>query len=350
MTEPRLVLLVPSNEDPAAAKDFQAFGAALPNSAWYKAWAPDFGAGAPRATVTIPGAPLDSSTITTLGEGESYIAEALAAADPTLNPDGNTLYLFFAPMGVYPLGGTSIQGHHWAYGAGGDGWGLIQRGSADENSMSSLEAVASHEYAEAVTDSLEGFRNIVPAGENPWNYEAWNAWEGVGDEGGFIENGDYCTGTRVQEGSFTYQPIFTNTAAALGGDPCVPTRGTYFNVSADADWYSAPPGSSIEIPIVGWTTAKTADFMVAAEVASISDPTLPFSLQLATPRTVAQQGRTWSVLNNGEAGTVSLGIPADVPSGSWLTISLWTWHADAQGLTPPGEDASHLFVVGAYVE
>jgi hypothetical protein len=353
MSAPRFVLILPSNEDAADATTFESFAASIPTSAWYAGWSADYALGAARPTVTIAGGALTPGTVVDEPSGAAYIDAALATADPALAPDGNTFYFMFLPAGVtyiHETQATSIEGHHWALGTLGDGWGVVERNPAGASAMRALQAVASHEFAEAATDTGAGFKNVVPASGPVWKFDSWDAWEGVGTKSGYIENGDYCAGMRSFEGAFTYQPIYTNTAAAAGGDPCVPASPVaYFNVTTELDWYAADAGSTLEIPITGWTTEATDDFWIEADTASQSDGTLVFTPTVQTPRAGRLNGTAAPLLNNGEAATILVDIPGNAPTGAWLTLSLWTWQADANNVTPSGGDHSHLFVVGVHV-
>jgi hypothetical protein len=72
-------------------------------------------------------------------------------------------------------------------------------------------------------------------------------------------------------------------------------------------------------------------------------------VQLTSPEMDLENGKSTPLFNNGLAGTLEVHIPASAPSGSWVNVSIWTWHSDSQGIRPPGEDSSHLFAVGVYV-
>src|SRR5262249_51578397 len=222
-SSPRIVLIVPQNETSQNAAVYQTFAESVPSSAWYSAWAPGAQVGAARAGATIGGDPIYAGTMMGESAGSAYVSSALSYADPSLGPDGNTIYLVMLPLGAtldYQF--TGVGGHHYAYGSYGDGFALAM-GDPGGSTYDSLTEVAAHEIAEAATDTAASGWNITtPGGAAPWSNTPFAIWEGMNEYGGYIEDGDLCQGSTWYEGSSAYQRIYDNDAAAQGGDPCVP--------------------------------------------------------------------------------------------------------------------------------
>ena len=111
-----------------------------------------------------------------------------------------------------------------------------------------FEFAASHEFIEAATDAYvtnETPGYITPA-ESPWFY-------------GGDEVADRCeTFAGVVAGSHNLTRVWSNSAAAVGTDPCIPAPATpYYNVSpAGPDvTHVVTPGETITVDLAGWLTA-----------------------------------------------------------------------------------------------
>lgn len=351
---PRVVAIVPQNETAQATAAFQDFTNKVGGSSWYATWSTAYPElGAMRPSVFLSGAAIPSGTLLQVSDGFAYVDSTLKSAnDPSLAADGATVYVVFLPEGVSyqgAQGAPGVNGHHYTYDILGDGMGWVQRSAT--SSLLSVQAVMSHEIAEAATDTGKGWRVETTDPKAPWKSSVWAAWEGVSPtKGGFLENGDFCEGTRSVEAGITYQRVYTNRAVKAGGDPCEPALPIpYFNVSPDAEWVQAKAGEVVDIPITGWSTAPTDDFWAVAEVAAQRTTKEMYTVTLDSPQSGQLKGMTLPTLNNGVQGTLHVTVPANVTAGSWAVFSVWTWHADAKNITPPGEDRSHLGVVGVYV-
>jgi hypothetical protein len=286
---------------------------------------PAFAAGTP---------PLDDSAVS------SYVQGALSTApDPPL-PDGRTLYLLYPPAGidlVHHEGCPSAWGYHHAYGKGGDAFAVVQRCQGGyETLLEALTIVGSHEIAEAATDTGPGWRVAAPAAGTPaWMADPWLGYE----NGRVTENGDLCVDTRILENGIYYQRTFSNRAALAGGDPCVPPLPIpYYGATTEQAWYSGRPGQTLHIPVVGWSTEPTRDFILRAHVQNRSDASLAFSATASGAQ-----------LNNGVAAPLVVTIPSPAPSGAWAAIYLIAERQDAAKHPLPGEDYAHLQMVGVYV-
>lgn len=342
LLSPLRLVVVTAPGDPLA-NELDAFGDAVPTSNWFAAVTAEYGVAAPRPSehLTGPplpagGAPLDRDAV------ESYVAAALAAASSPPAPDGDTLYLVYLPPGVdlednVGCQGPGPSGWHHRYGNGGDGLAVVQRCQGGfESPLQQLTIIGSHEIAEAATDSGPGWRVPIPPSDTPaWKVDPWLSYE----ESRLTENGDLCIDTRILEGGFWYQRSFSNAAAAAGGDPCVPALTIpYYGATTARPWYAASPGTTVEIPVTGWSVTPTASWKLYARLQNVSDEALGFS---------AMAGG--AALGDGTTATLSVTVPPDAPSGSWAAVYLMSLRRDAEGKTPPEEDFAHLSMVGVYV-
>jgi hypothetical protein len=199
---------------------------------------------------------------------------------------------------------------------------------------------------EGATDSRAAWGLSVPSGTPPWMASIWIEIEGALS----VENGDLCIGTRVTESGTVYQRSYSNAAARAGGDPCVPALPlAYFSSSPAQPWYQTTAGATVTIPLTGWSTAPTTDWVVTSRVEGRSDTTLAFTSQITSPVTATIAGRTRNMLTNGRTAMLRVTVPAGAPSGTWASILINNFHLDASGKAPPGEDYSHQSVVGVYI-
>jgi hypothetical protein len=163
-------------------------------------------------------------------------------------------------------------------------------------------------------------------------------------DGGYAsEVGDLCIGANWVESGFQFQRSWSNSAAAAGGDPCVPAiTEPWFDVSPDADWTAVSAGSSVDIPLTGWSTGRTADFVVEAYELMASTPgeLVP---TLSSPRHIVLSSVIYPVVNNGETMTLHVSAPSTASSGDWATIILYVFS------TKVSIDSFHIWPVGVYV-
>ena len=100
--------------------------------------------------------------------------------------------------------------------------------------------------------------------------------------------------------------------------------------------------------LTGWSTAPTGDWLVWADTGKgPTGTTFPATASAATLQVAGSH--TYPTTNNGKAVTLDVTIPANVPSGWWGAVELWSWHAGASGAYVAGEDFGHESVVGFYV-
>jgi hypothetical protein len=150
-----------------------------------------------------------------------------------------------------------------------------------------------------------------------------------------------CVGTRTLEGSFIYQRSWSNAAAATGGDPCVPAQTPYYSVSAAQDWYKMAPGAMLDIPITGWSTARTKDW--ALDALQLTG-TGTFEATVTSPTSTKIGTATIYTINNGGAATLHVTAPATAGSVAVILVT-------SLSLTPSAtQDLFHFWPVGVYTQ
>src|SRR6185369_15347115 len=177
----------------------------------------------------------------------TYI-EAVIQGRADLQPDGNTLYLLYLPASVAVISrgvrndDCSLFGaYHAPFGARRDNLAVVHRCSTT-STIEVMTTSASHEIIESATDpDLRSFALPRVADRRPWTETIWNAWELQGG----AELADLCEATFYLEGAFFYQRIWSNRAAAAGGDPCIPPlHEPFYDTSFEQDWYAMAPGAT----------------------------------------------------------------------------------------------------------
>jgi hypothetical protein len=147
------------------------------------------------------------------------------------------------------------------------------------------------------------------------------------------EIGDLCeTVSGATEGQTEYQRIWSASAAAGGGDPCVPAPdGPYYSVTTDAPWYAVAAGEAVVIPVGGWSSAPAAPWNVDVRVKKSS---------------AAGFVATWETADGGaplfsNGSTASLVVTAPATSGAYAVIELRSG--------PSGGGHQSTWPVGVYV-
>jgi hypothetical protein len=342
----KLVTVVATG-DPNANSYF-AFGDALIASNYWKSFSTEYDLGTPTTNVHVTGAAItkDPNSATM----EAYIAASIKG-NAAAAPDGNTMYMLYLPTGIEILDdqsnspNTNCQfygGYHTTYGTNGDAWGVGQHcpvqgaGITDAQWMT---IVGSHEIIEAATDPTPdtGYSPGQPDTTTPWNQSPWQTAL-------YGEVGDLCVETEVTEGSFTYQRIWSNAAAAKGGDPCVPATSqyAYVNTSAPQGWYTATSGGSVDIPLTGFSDRATKDWAITAQMWN-SSANQSFGASVASATHLVTDAGTYPTTNNGKSATLTVTAPV-AASGTWGTIAVYSFP-----LVYSGEDQYHLWFVGVYI-
>jgi hypothetical protein len=124
------------------------------------------------------------------------------------------------------------------------------------------------------------------------------------------ELGDLCWGRMVEEGmGYTLQRVWSNRAAASGGDPCIPDDASTPAFGASVSPSGLPTlqvGIASTFTLTGWSRGPVADWGIQA-TPWIGDYAIGVSLDRAT-------------LNNGETATLRITIPYPVASGTYGAV------------------------------
>jgi hypothetical protein len=352
LAAPRLVTIVASNDD--SPTELAAFADALVASDWWKTVATEYGIGAFSSSVHVTGPALTTST-TTAGLA-SYVASSGAPA-----ADGATIYLLFLPKGVTSTDASFVSFHN-SYpdrtSSIGDVLAIVGRETpaTGETQIDSLTKVASHEVIESASDPTGTGWRLPRATATPWTASVWGAMQV-----GAVENGDLCEGTRVREPDtatgWLYQRVWSNVAAATGGDPCVPLRtDAFYDVTIADDWYSGAAGATVSIPLTGWSSASTSDWLLNARVTNsttaLKGLTLGAGFTFTTTLGNGTTGKCYArqACNDAVTGSIDVTIPAGAVSGDFAVFSVHSFREDpATCNQPPTDDLWHPWLVGVYV-
>ena len=222
-----------------------------------------------------------------------------------------------------------------------EGWGFVQNCFG----LDDTTTVTSHEIFEGATDTNLAYALNGANQNTPWNDSIWSEYEG----GGLVELADLCEGTEWSEGGFAYQRVWSNAAAAAGGDPCAPALATPYNsVSAPKGWYSVAAGATVTIPLTGFATGVMNDWVI--DVPGPLYGSFTASITSSTHATVA--GTSYATINNSQAATLSVKAPSTASSGEWITLTVESYPLDWAGpTTTPAitEDAYHYWPIGIYI-
>ena len=329
IAEPRIVTVVAA-DDPLQAP-VEAFADAVGGSAWWSTVSAEYGVTGMRPAVHVSGPPMADAM--TGSDVLAYVGAAVAGSDAA--PDGATVYVLFLAPGTLVVdsqnqlncGCSELTGVHYAYGTAGDTLALLQRCSTSD--VDGLTTTASHEILEAVTNPNNNDGFVEPRGVPPWGGTMWFS----------NELADLCAGTRVHEGEWEYQRSFSNRAAQLGGDPCVPAlTEPYFNVSTPQDWYAVPAGGTVEVTLTGWSTAPRDDWLVYVAPSFETR----FAATLTSGESASDGGFTFYGINNGKTATLTM-TATSAGSGATTLAQLYS------RASTPGNDVLHLWRVGFYV-
>jgi hypothetical protein len=288
LTAPKIVTVTFPGD--ANAVQLEAFGATVTNNSWWDTVRKGFcdpgsttsclGDGPSGTKVELTTAPAatytDSSTGQTPSSLQTFIQGLIPAAIP--QPDAQTMLVFYFPSTTtIMLDGQSscsvFGGYHNSMTVGGTrfAYAVVNEcppmTGTTRTPLQETTLEASHEILEAATDPAQiqtsngqevgYYLNLTDPSILPWNAVA----------GG--EAGDLCLDflglgqDATTEGGFTVQRIWSNAAAAAGGDPCVPAvADTYFNVAPETWLLATDVGGSATFTADAFSTAAIADWNV----------------------------------------------------------------------------------------
>ncbi|HEX8791508.1 MAG TPA: hypothetical protein VF765_11205 [Polyangiaceae bacterium] len=374
LTAPALVTVTASNDVPTDGTDtvasLDAFSDAVPGSAMWAAVSAEYQLGALTSAIHLTGPAMAAGTYTT-AQLQAYVSGVLAVDGGSIAPpNGNTIYLLFLPAGA-TLSGRTDCGYHTAFPSSttstGDQLANVIRCPPvrdQETELGQLTRVASHEIVESATDPLGRGYHLPSVTTEPYDASIWNAWD-PGSKS--IELGDLCEGTRTFEafdggpdGGWEYQRMWSNAAAAKGGDPCVPPASVpYESVSAPQGWYAVPAGGSVDIPLTGWSAEITTTWLVHTGLSATKDGgafggILDAGVTLVTEAGVGTTSPCYvrEAMNNGVGGVLHVTAPAGATSGDFAIFSVTSFREKPPpSCYPPiTEDNVHFWPVGVYVQ
>jgi hypothetical protein len=373
MMDSRLVTILASNDVPTDGTDTQAsleaFSHVLPGSAVWDAASSEYHLGSLSVTTHVNGPAIDAGSYT-LADLESYVAGGIGAG-AVPSPDGNTIYLVYLPAGA-EFSGTYANdcAYHQPYpvtASAGDALAVVRRCKPypdQETQLGELTRSASHEIVEAASDPLGKGYNLGTSTAQPWDASAWQGRVSVG----LVELGDMCQGTRTFEpkdggppGGWEFQRVWSNAAAAAGGDPCVPSLGEpYYSVSAPQGWYRVQAGGHVDIPLTGWSPEATSDWLLNPNVAvsrsseALADGGTGFAVVLTTEAGVGTVPPCYAryAMNNAVGAVARVTASASAQSGDFVVLQIDSFREKpAPSCDPPiSEDQYHFWPVGVYVQ
>ena len=330
LAHPQLITVTFANDPRAAA--FEAYAQWLVGSSWLTTVGADYGVGAGNVAGVAhrPETPLATLTSADI---ETYLADGITdgsiprpAAPATL---ADALYIVYYPSttsitttfvngimksSCVDFGGYHGEVHHagldFAYSAIPDCGGNLQGLTADETT----EMIVSHEVIEAATDAA------------PISAPAWQLRPGQADPWFRVfefevEVGDLCEAPSryTREAGHVAQRSWSNSAAAAGGEPCVPIDPALpaFGVTVTpAGTQQIARGASLDFTLTGWATGEVPDWRMTTQI-----PT-----NTGTFSTLTKVGFGTPMINNGRTTTVTVTIPAGAAAGSHASIFLFSSH------------------------
>ena len=308
-------------------QEAQAFGDWVVGSSYLKAVGADYGVGlgthVKKVALGVPppgtGNTVDDVDIQTWIEAQ--IASGALPAPPNKNKNQYLYMLYFPSSWSVTLQGQSSCQSFGGYHSGLTGKVKAAYAVANDcgQGFGEVSVTASHELLEAASD---------PYPETQYAYAIRDLTSPFAVTGGEI--GDLCTQSNTVLGGFDVQRIWSNTAAAAGGDPCIPAppNETYYGVTASpADTQVAAVGQTVTFTVQGWSSGPMDDWSLYVMPAQ---STFQAKTSLST-----------RLINNGETATFTVTVPAGTPS---MSLAAYTINATQNF----GGD-SHAWPVAVYV-
>jgi hypothetical protein len=197
--------------------------------------------------------------------------------------------------------------HYLSYGSfGGVTFAYAVVGLCPQMDMSTLEQSVSHEFIEAATDPAYTSNGWAITDQN----SVWSYFGG--------EVGDLCSFVEPQwaEGAYTnLQRVYSNKAAASGGDPCQPATGAYYATDVEPQtWVAVPSGQSTVFEVAGWSTAPVSPWSILAQPYLSSPSGLAPATSLPT-----------MMMQNGQTTTLQVTMPTGLSSGDFILMGLGSY-------------------------
>jgi hypothetical protein len=332
MGGPRLVSPAPVTvtfQGDARNAEFEAYAQWIVGSTWLATVGGEYGVGAG----TVGGAvQLDETPAAMLTSGDIEARLASGIKDGSIPTPasglGNALYMVYYPATTTSIVATFVDGitaasctdwiayHGEAHLQGLDFSYAVMPDCGDTATgldvNQFIEQAASHEFIEAATDAFpitDPAYQLASSATDPWF--SFFRFE--------VEVGDLCEVPAITytETGHVAQRIWSNAGAAAGGDPCIPADPSmpYYNTSATPNLVQhVAPGATVQIQLQPWSLAPVANWEVSAQVRTPTTLTPNLSI---TP----------SIINNGGAPTLTIGVPANADAGSSAAIYLLSAHS-----------------------
>lgn len=306
IAHPKLVTITFQGNPDAA--QLQAVGDQIVTSDWAAAVGPDYGVGEGThlAKVVLPEAPpAELSEPDLLALLDQHVADGLVPA-----PADDIIYMIYVSPETTFDDGTGYYicsdylGYHWQSDVPSGTMTFAIVGDCGRG-FDEVTATFAHEYIEAASDpGFVGGYYMQLSQSDPW----------VSIDG--LENADLCDyADYVVEAGFTYQRVWSNTAAAAAvTSPCAPVdpAEVFYNVFSDAT--SVPQvaaGESATFTITGWSAGPVADWSLDYDAVYYGEfePAVELSAQ---------------TINNGQTVTLKLTVPAGTPAGQLGTAMMYS--------------------------
>lgn len=307
------VVVVTYADDPNAADD-EAYVAWMMHSEWLTTVGREWGVSGGAVVADLRLAQTAPTTITNR-DLEQFLGRSIADHSLPQPATGlaDAVYIVFFPEsttitleldGQVSTSCLEFGGYHETFTAGSQtvAYAAIPTCASGSPGLTTLETVqvaTSHELIEAATDAHPLAMPAFQMGP-----DTTSGWVVLGGE-----VADLCLDADWRDATHIATRVWSNSRAALGQDPCIPTDTTrpYYNVSTSPDEIrSVSPGETVTFPIVGWSTTPVPSWTVNAYA----------GLGTLTPSTTVSPAR----MNNGVTGTVTVNIPRDALSGSYAGI------------------------------
>ncbi len=282
--------------------DIQTYGDWLVTSSYWLTIGNDYGVGAG----THQHVHLSDSTPGTVTDRDfaDYVDSKIA--DGSLPEVSEGVYAFFLSGATTVTDVPTADGWHNRSAAGHDYAVILAACSSDPAAvLSQYTFVAAHELIESATDP------------SPLSGYSFGFGEG--------EVADLCDVPTTQ-GGYSVPTVWSNSAAAQGGDPCVPSTGApYVDVDPAPATLSigSSQGASVAVTLTGWSTAQVGDWLLEVSVVGPAAYALTPTLDpMAT-----------DLLNDGESVQLTVTTDGSAAPGSTALVEVMSY-------APSGADAS----------
>ncbi len=341
----RLVTLTPSNQ--SHETEIERFTDQVFESSWWGTVSTAYGLDAGAwSTVHLTG-PAMAGTRIDFAEVSTYCLNGLVEAGIPL--DGQTLAIVVLSDNAYP---AEAAAYHWTL-DGTDECATMGFPPDGEGGLGSLAFSMTHEIAEAITDP--GYYSYAFQGSwaPPPFFSLW-APPGIRTEAADLCQDEIFDET-FGDGGALYATVWSNAAAADGGDPCIPARpAPYYTVRSSQNWVPVMPGKPATLSLDGWSTAPVSNWFLWLEASYSSNnlstlqPSVAFQSPLGTGLT--SLGNPYPLMNAGVTGEISLTMDPWALPGDYASIEIHSLTRDPADLTPLIDgDFSHDWYVGFYV-